>query len=1060
MSAARVDTAVAKLQDKKIRQRAKMISRTECLLGDAMVSAAVVRAVHRRRYAGYVAEIMTADGRKLTATPNHPMLTDRGWVGAGALEHGDYLVCDSRNKDSRAARDMNVAMPPASLREIFETAAAIGLVERKATGEPDFHGDGVDGYVDIARPLRGLHLGNFASIYEPLVDLLLSPSDSSCFPFCRECSRLLPINECACICRRSPGDSELVEPTMDETGSNAEIGSDTTGAFASLVADSNVAGVDIGAIGWVLPSTAEESSPSIAECSGGDSSLFQGVENPRPVASELAGDGSGAEASDIELDRVVSVFLRPFSGHLFNLSTPDGYFTFNDGVYTGNTIDSLNAGVLEGWKEAERQGFLDTDEMGKKWIVTPDDRLCPICAPIPDQGVIHIEEKFATSAGEKDAPTAHPHCRCAIAMGLLPLAEAARLADPNFKNFDPGDIGPDGFRPTQADLEAAQQFGGQVNSEIDRLTRTYARLGDFEIDDIIIYNERTLASLGKPTAIGNYRQNKISLAWDRFNNVADELTIGPFTHVNGSLMGTARHEMAHGVWFHHMSLKEKRTFDDMFTRLFGARMDRAGGLSNTLVSQYAESSAGEFFAESMSAFLHPNYRKGLLPAEVENFFERLLRTPGKRHAPSAAEVAVGWDDAYNAWAKGASKLVQPKNEDVLMVLRIARNAARTKGVMIKRGGTHAKLLQKYGRTRRRMPFLADPVPGSALVDALAEARAAVRRGRKFHSTSLQGQLLTTYGPVDPSFIGRVATTVEVLKRWAISQSDRMFGTLSRVYKLKLVRGGLPGDGTAKKTMIAWWKPGKPKGRGTDNMYFNDFIKSFTGSAGTFADREVLAYKLSELWDLDFVPVTTYRKIDLDDRKGVMGSIQANVNGKQPEELWRQFPDGMRPVDEGDWAYGVPDEKWMDLLLFDAVTGNMDRHGMNVMIETVKGGGKRIRAIDNGLSFLNLQSNRTGSGGFGFLRFPDRSVIRGVVSEHVPWSSTTPIPEAQRQLWLRRFDGDGILAFIRLLEEAGVGAEAQEQALARIAMIRSSLETGPYSFWERLNVVFNNNRAGK
>jgi intein/homing endonuclease len=39
-------------------------------------------------------EVVTARGRKFSATANHPMLTRRGWVGAGSLRVGDELICE------------------------------------------------------------------------------------------------------------------------------------------------------------------------------------------------------------------------------------------------------------------------------------------------------------------------------------------------------------------------------------------------------------------------------------------------------------------------------------------------------------------------------------------------------------------------------------------------------------------------------------------------------------------------------------------------------------------------------------------------------------------------------------------------------------------------------------------------------------------------------------------------------------------------------------------------------------------------------------------------------
>jgi SPP1 gp7 family putative phage head morphogenesis protein len=77
------------------------------------------------------------------------------------------------------------------------------------------------------------------------------------------------------------------------------------------------------------------------------------------------------------------------------------------------TVNSANAGQLAHWRDMRNTGVISDEDTMKEWIVTPDDRLCDICAPL-DGEQVPIDDAF--SWGGK-RPARHPRCRCA--MGLV-----------------------------------------------------------------------------------------------------------------------------------------------------------------------------------------------------------------------------------------------------------------------------------------------------------------------------------------------------------------------------------------------------------------------------------------------------------------------------------------------------------------------------------------------------------------------------------------------------------------------------------------------------------------
>lgn len=78
-------------------------------------------------------------------------------------------------------------------------------------------------------------------------------------------------------------------------------------------------------------------------------------------------------------------------------------------------LHAANAGQLEIWMEAQRQGTLG-NEWRKKWVLTPDELLCESCESM-DEAVAEFDEEFENDLGETAmVPPLHPNCRCSIVL--------------------------------------------------------------------------------------------------------------------------------------------------------------------------------------------------------------------------------------------------------------------------------------------------------------------------------------------------------------------------------------------------------------------------------------------------------------------------------------------------------------------------------------------------------------------------------------------------------------------------------------------------------------------
>jgi hypothetical protein len=76
-------------------------------------------------------------------------------------------------------------------------------------------------------------------------------------------------------------------------------------------------------------------------------------------------------------------------------------------------LGALNAGSWQSWLQAQKKGLL-TGAARKKWITTPDEKLCPVCRPM-DRHEEPLNRPFILPNGKRvQYPPAHPRCRCTL----------------------------------------------------------------------------------------------------------------------------------------------------------------------------------------------------------------------------------------------------------------------------------------------------------------------------------------------------------------------------------------------------------------------------------------------------------------------------------------------------------------------------------------------------------------------------------------------------------------------------------------------------------------------
>lgn len=299
-----------------------------CVLPDTVLSADEISRAYRRIYSGPVVRLSTRAGHDLTVTPNHPVLTGRGWVPACEVQPSvDHLY---RLVDEAVITgvDPHIQGDPAS--EVFVAARDAGVVHRVVGSSMDFHGDGRVTDVEVVSTDRLLRTSDVAALSKSLQEFMLVGAD--------ELEGALA----------GPGfGRQLVGPGL-ASASGGVGGNDRRGvSFLS------------GSLGFA-PSS--EFSPGLGEPM---------VDRPTGHV-EISGEALDGLAGVVAADEVVSIEWGQWSGYVFNLGTASNWYGAN-GLIAHNcqcwvtySIDSPDEGVVEGEASADEEGGALAD-------ITPGD---------------------------------------------------------------------------------------------------------------------------------------------------------------------------------------------------------------------------------------------------------------------------------------------------------------------------------------------------------------------------------------------------------------------------------------------------------------------------------------------------------------------------------------------------------------------------------------------------------------------------------------------------------------------------------------------------------------
>jgi HK97 family phage portal protein len=147
-----------------------------CFPGDTVVYAEGVHAGSMRWFEGNIVTLRFEDGRVLTVTPNHPLLTLNGWVAAGDLDVGRELV--GYRLSERVAFDPHKDNRPAMFSEVFRSLTLAGYTRGIGGSVDQFHGDGMSGDVNVVSTNSKLRSRFDTALAQPVHDLTFAQANA------------------------------------------------------------------------------------------------------------------------------------------------------------------------------------------------------------------------------------------------------------------------------------------------------------------------------------------------------------------------------------------------------------------------------------------------------------------------------------------------------------------------------------------------------------------------------------------------------------------------------------------------------------------------------------------------------------------------------------------------------------------------------------------------------------------------------------------------------------------------------------------------------------------
>ena len=357
------------LADRLYRMEQAFQRHPQCFPEGVVASGPALDAASRRWYEGELVVLTTASGQELPITGNHPVLTRRGWVPANLLNEGDEVLRSTRPQGAGALMVPDHDQVPARVEDIWGSFAVSGLDSVESSPE-DFHGDGQDGKVDIVWSDRALNrravsalfqhgleqsfaggAGAASSLYSEGASELLDLWDASVaggFVGLGDLSLPLGLREgfvpgLACGAHVAQFDPHVGHAFGDGTSGYGVFAGQRVQAGPGFVLPDDFSHRDVGSglPRWDAPGAKYSVETREGYASAGLDLLHR-----------LSGQ--------VEADRIVKLVRRDFRGHVYSLSSSEGWHVANSLIVSNCDCRHLPSGQMEDGPTGDAREYFES----------------------------------------------------------------------------------------------------------------------------------------------------------------------------------------------------------------------------------------------------------------------------------------------------------------------------------------------------------------------------------------------------------------------------------------------------------------------------------------------------------------------------------------------------------------------------------------------------------------------------------------------------------------------------------------------------------------------------